>query len=326
MSRNQYSVKLAGVQLDITLADPDANRERMAERFISARQQAADLVVFPECALTGYCFESRDEAAPFAESVPGPATAFFAELCAKQGGHMVFGMIESDGSKLFNAAVLVGAEGVVASYRKVHLPYLGVDRFLDFGDRPFAVHVVNSSPAAPTADDAETVTGRQNPPAAQSSRGVGTLRIGLNICYDSGFPESSRVLALAGTDLVVLPTNWPTGAETLAEHAIATRALENAIYYAAVNRVGEERGFRFIGRSRICDPSGETLAVGSGTSEEILYAEIDVEKARKKTIVRVPGKHLIDRVADRRPEFYGPLAEPHGLPRPGRDVPADRFK
>lgn len=289
-------MNLAGVQLDITLADPARNRERMAARFISARQQGADLVVFPECALTGYCFESRDEAAPFAEPIPGPTTAFFAELCAKRGGHVVFGMIESDDSKMFNAAVLVGPEGIVASYRKVHLPYLGVDRFLDFGDRPFAVH---------------------------EAAGV---RLGLNICYDSGFPESARVLALAGADLVVLPTNWPTGAETLAEHAIVTRALENAIYYAAVNRVGEERGFRFIGRSRICDPSGKTLAVGSETSEEVLYAEIDVEKARRKTIVRVPGKHLIDRVADRRPEFYGSLSEPHGLPRPGRDVPADRFK
>jgi predicted amidohydrolase len=320
-------MKLAGVQMDVSLADPARNRERMAERFLSARQQGANLVVFPECALTGYCFESRDEAAQFAESIPGPTTAFFAELCAKHGGHVVFGMIEADGSKLFNAAVLVGAEGVVASYRKIHLPYLGVDRFLDFGNRPFAVHAVSSSPAARMADDAEQLTDRRSTnDVDESSSSRAAVRIGLNICYDSGFPESSRVLALAGADLVVLPTNWPTGAETLAEHAIATRALENAIYYAAVNRVGEERGFRFIGRSRICDPSGKTLAVGSEANEEILYAEIDVAKARQKTIVRVPGKHLIDRVADRRPEFYGSLVEPHGLPRPGRDVPADRFK
>jgi predicted amidohydrolase len=204
-------------------------------------------------------------------------------------------MIEADGDRAYNAAALVGPEGLIASYRKVHLPYLGVDRFLDFGDRPFAVH--------------ET----------------GGVRVGLNICYDSGFPESSRVMALAGADLIVLPTNWPTGAETLAENAIATRALENAIYYAAVNRVGTERGFRFIGGSRICDPTGKTLAVGSTDREEILFADIDPQKARRKTIVRVPGKHLIDRIADRRPEFYGPLAEPHYLPRPGRDVPAEQF-
>lgn len=288
-------MRVAGVQTDIALAEPDRNRERMAKRFVEARRDGADLVIFPECAVTGYCFESREEALPFAEPVPGPSVEFFTSLCREYGGRAVFGMIERAGDRAFNAAALVGPEGLVASYRKVHLPYLGVDRFLDFGDRPFAVHQ------------------------------AGELRVGLNICYDSGFPESSRVMALAGADLVVLPTNWPTGAETLAEHGIATRALENAIYYAAVNRVGEERGFRFIGRSRICDPTGKTLTVGRQDAEEILYADIDPEKARRKTIIRVPGKHLIDRLADRRPEFYGPLAEPHQLPRPGRDVPADRF-
>lgn len=289
-------MRIAGVQIDITLASPERNRARMAERFVEARRGGAELVIFPECAVTGYCFESRDEAMPFAESIPGPSVEFFARLCQEHSGQAVFGMLERDGDHAFNAAVLVGQEGLVASYRKVHLPYLGIDRFLDFGDRPFEVH--------------ET----------------GGLRVGLNICYDSGFPEASRILALAGADLIVLPTNWPTGAETLAEHGIATRALENAIYYAAVNRVGEERGFRFIGRSRICDPTGKTLALGSATAEAIIYADIDPQKARRKTIVRVPGKHLIDRLADRRPDFYGPLTELHGLPRPGRDIPADRFR
>lgn len=288
-------MRIAGVQMDITLADADLNRRRMAERFVEARREAADLVIFPECAVTGYCLDSREEALPLAEPLPGPSVEFFAHVCREHGGRALFGLIERDGDAAFNAAALVGPDGLIASYRKVHLPYLGVDRFLDFGDRPFAVHDLDG------------------------------LRLGINICYDSGFPESSRVLALAGVDLIALPTNWPTGAETLAEHAIPTRALENGIYYAVANRVGEERGFRFIGRSRICDPTGKTLAVGSLDKEEILYADIDPERSRRKTIVRVPGKHLIDRLADRRPEHYGPLAEPHGLPRPGRDVPADRF-
>ena len=288
-------MKLAGVQMDVLLGCPDENCRRMAERFVEARQNGAELVIFPECAVTGYCFDSRDEAKPFAQPLPGPAVGFFSLLCRGYGGLTLIGMIERDGERLFNAAALVGPDGLVASYRKIHLPYLGVDRFLDFGDRPFQVHE------------------------------AGGVRFGINICYDSGFPESSRVLAARGADAVLLPTNWPTGAETLAEHAIATRALENAIYYAAVNRVGEERGFRFIGGSRICDPAGETLAVGSSVREEILYAEIDPRRARNKTIVRVPGKHLIDRMADRRPEFYGPVCEPHRLPRPGRDTAAEQF-
>nr|MDQ3332436.1 carbon-nitrogen hydrolase family protein [Planctomycetota bacterium] len=165
-------MKLAGVQMDVAIGDPERNRRRMAERFVEAREQGADLVVFPECAVTGYCFESRDEVVAFAEPIPGTSTAFFSKLCAERGGAIAFGMIEAEKNRLFNAAALVGANGLIASYRKVHLPFLGVDRFLDFGDRPFAV--------------CETAG----------------VRLGLNICYDSGFPESSRVLALAGAELV----------------------------------------------------------------------------------------------------------------------------
>ena len=185
--------------------------------------------------------------------------------------------------------VLVGPKGVIGSYRKVHLPYLGIDMFTSFGDRPFDVHA------------------------------AGDVKIGMQICYDASFPEASRCQALLGADLIVLPTNWPPGAECMANWAVNTRALENAVYFAAVNRVGTERGFPFIGRSRICDPSGNTLAESTGTGEEILYAEIDPARARRKHIIRVPGKHEIDRLADRRPEMYGPLIAPHTLKRPGRD-------
>ena len=100
-----------------------------------------------------------------------------------------------------------------------------------------------------------------------------------------------------------------------------SRAVENAVYFAAINRVGTERGFSFIGRSSICGPNGNTLARAETRNEEFLYADIDPVLARTKKIVRVPGKHAIDRLADRRPELYGPLVEPNSLPKPGRDEP-----
>lgn len=289
-------MKIAGVQMDVSLGEIESNRRRIATFFIECRRNDADLTVFPECAVTGYCFAQRSEAELVAEPVPGPSVEFFANLCREHGGHLVVGMIERSAGSLYNVAVLIGPTGCVSAYRKVHLPFLGVDRFVDFGDRPFVVNELHE------------------------------VRLGLNICYDSGFPEPSRVLALAGADLIVLPTNWPTGAEVLAEHAVAMRALENSIYYAAINRIGDEAGFRFIGRSRICDPSGRTLAVASEMKEEILYADIDVQRSREKTIVRVPGEHLINRIADRRPEFYERLTALNEMPRPGRDIPASRFR
>ena len=112
-----------------------------------------------------------------------------------------------------------------------------------------------------------------------------------------------------------------TGAQCAAEYAINTRAMENTIYYMAINRVGVERGCTFIGQSRICDPLGRTLALGSFDKEEILYATIDPTIARQKHLIRVPGKNEVNRIADRRPEMYGPIQWLHTLPRPGRGAP-----
>lgn len=288
-------MKIAGVQCDIHHGLPERNWTNIEQWFLKARQGGADLVIFPECATTGYAFATRAEAAQLAEPIPGPTTSKLRSLCHGHGGQIVVGMLEAAGEQVFNTACHVASQGIVATYRKVHLPFLGVDRVVDYGDQQFSVYEHQG------------------------------LRIGLNICYDAGFPEAARVLALHGADLIILPTNWPTGAETLADHAIATRALENGVYYAAVNRVGVELGTQFVGRSRICGPRGETLAVASADGEEILFAEIDPERARRKTVVRVPGEQLIDRIKDRRPEYYGPLLDNPGLPRPGRDIPASEF-
>jgi predicted amidohydrolase len=95
--------------------------------------------------------------------------------------------------------------------------------------------------------------------------------------------------------------------------------MENAVYYAAVNRVGTERGFRFIGLSSICAPNGDVLAESTGADEQVLYAEIDAARSRRKRIVRVADKHEIDRFADRRPEMYAALVAPHGLHTPRHD-------
>jgi predicted amidohydrolase len=94
---------------------------------------------------------------------------------------------------------------------------------------------------------------------------------------------------------------------------VNARAMENNIYYAACDRVGDERGFHFIGQSKICDPRGTVLAEAAHDREAILYAEIDVANARQKRIIRRAGLHEIDRIRDRRPQMYGPIVEPQPL-------------
>ncbi len=279
--------EVAAIQMDVRLGDRERNLERVAEFAREASAGGARLLVFPECVVTGYCFESREEAAALAEPVPGPSTERVGELARELDVTIVFGLIESSGEHLFNALAMVSPAGLVAGYRKIHLPWLGLDRFVTPGDRPFAVHELPF------------------------------CRVGMNICYDGSFPESARVMALAGADVIVLPTNWPPGAEEFALHAIPARGMENVVYYVAANRVGEERGFRFIGLSRIVDVNGRTLALADGESETVLIAEIDPSRARRKKLVRVPGRHSIDRFADRRPEFYGPITRPIGDASPG---------
>ncbi|RMG41283.1 MAG: carbon-nitrogen hydrolase family protein [Planctomycetota bacterium] len=283
-------MRIAGVQMDVRIADVAGNTEAVLQWLQRAAEAGAELVVFPECVLTGYCFESAEEALAVAQDLDGEAVRAIVEACERLRCLAVFGLLERAGERYFNAALLAGPGGVLASYRKVHLPYLGADRFAAYGDRPFAVHEVSG------------------------------VRLGLNICYDSSFPEASRVLALLGADVIALPTNWPPGAECVAEHAIATRAMENGIYYAAINRVGRERGYRFIGRSVICGPDGEELARAGAGEEALLIAEVDPRRARDKLRERVPGRHIIDRFGDRRPEFYEAIVRPHGYPRSGGRV------
>jgi predicted amidohydrolase len=114
---------------------------------------------------------------------------------------------------------------------------------------------------------------------------------------------------LLGADLVVLPTNWPTGAATTVKYIIPARALENKIYYAAVNRIGEERGFQFIGQSRILNWTGDCLAESRSPQPEILCAELDPAQVRDKQIVKIPGKYELHRTAHRRPDMYGPITQ-----------------
>ncbi len=276
------AVRIAGVQMDPKLGENAANLGTMLARLREAAASGAKLVVFPECAMSGYGFASRDEAMRHAETLPGPSVDRIASECRELDVSCVYGLLERDGDRLFNACALVGPEGLIGSYRKVHLPFLGVDRFTDSGDRPFAV---------------------------QETRGI---RIGMHICYDGAFPEAGRVLSLLGADLLVLPTNWPTHSECAAEHMMPCRALENVVFAIAVNRVGEESGFRFIGRSSIVNTAGEKLAWASPDREEIFYADIDPARARQKRLIRRPGLHEIDRIKDRRPGFYGPIVEPNG--------------
>jgi predicted amidohydrolase len=274
-------VKIAGIQMEPLIMDRERNVARCLELLALASKEGARLIIFPEATLSGYVYNSLDEAIPFSGPVPGPGVEKIIDACRKLEVYAVFGVLEEGGQgKYYNTAVFAGPGGFIGKYRKLHLPYLGIDRFLNHGDLPLKVY--------------ETDIGR----------------IGLGICYDLDFPEHARALTLMGAEMIVTITNWPEGIEIVPEHMVPARARENCVYLIAVNRVGDERGVRFFGRSKIADCAGASAAEGRPYQEDILYAEIDPAAARKKHQVIVPGELEIDTIRDRRPEFYGALVQP----------------
>jgi predicted amidohydrolase len=270
-------MRVAVAQMEPKLAELERNLDACLARLEEAAAENAQLLVLPECAIPGYMFDSAEEALPFAEEIPGLTSEALERECGRLGLHVVCGLLERDGDLLRNTAVLVGPGGLIGSYRKTHLPFLGVDRFVTPGDE---FHVW------------ETPLGK----------------VGVEICYDLRFPEVTRTLALRGADIVAHPTNFPMAAKVQTEVITRARAAENRIFLLTANRVGKERTGEFCGWSQIVDPYGVRLAEADETEEKLLVADIEVEKARDKDYV-IPGEYELYLFGDRRPELYESLVE-----------------
>ncbi len=270
-------MRVAVAQMEPKLAEKERNLEACLARMQEAAAEGAELLVLPECALPGYMFDSAEEALPFAEEVPGPSSETLESECRRLGMHLVCGLLERDGDTLRNSAVLVGPDGLIGTYRKTHLPFLGVDRFVVPGDE---LNVY------------DTPLGR----------------IGVEICYDLRFPEVTRTLALKGADIIAFPTAFPMAAKMQTEVITLARAAENRVYLLMANRVGKERWGEFCGWSQIVDPFGKRLAEAGETEEALLVADVELEKARDKDYI-IPGEYELYLFGHRRPELYGALVE-----------------
>jgi len=274
------TIKVAAVQMNPQFGDLEGNRQRILDWLQQAADLGAQLIVLPECALSGYVFESLAEARTAAEPLPGPTVDALAAACAKLNVHAVVGMLEADGDDVYNSVVIVGPEGPLGAYRKTHLPVLGIDRFA----RPGAALEVLPTPVG---------------------------RLGPAICYDLRFPEVPRVLGLKGAEIIIHPTNWPRASADFPDFVTKAAARANGVFLISCNRVGQERGTAFLGRSQIIPPSGRPLVEADDHSETIITAELDLALAHQKKVVHLPGIFELDSVGDRRPELYGRLVEPN---------------
>lgn len=271
------NLQISLCQIDIELCNTHANLEKICALVEKEAAQGSQLIAFPECALTGYICNSEKEALDTALEIDSPEISTLRRLCERNAVYIVVGFAGSQSGNLYNCAATIGPGNYLNVYRKTHIPLLGFDRFVEPGEHGFVV---------------------QDLPLG---------RVGVMICYDQSFPESARVLNLKGAQLIILITNWPEG--SFAPQMVATRAFENNVFYAAVNRVGDERGFRFAGKSAVVAPNGDILQRAKPQSEQVLRQKLDLSLADLKKRVVVPGEYETDLVGHRRPEFYSQLSK-----------------
>jgi predicted amidohydrolase len=270
-------IRVSCIQLEPQIGAVAANIARASELVCEAAEAGSRLIVLPELASTGYMFESEAEARSLSEPVPdGATTRAWAALAAELGVHLVAGIAERAGEALYNAAVIVGPEGHIGTYRKAHL-WHQENVFFSKGDLGFPVF--------------DTALGK----------------IGIAICYDGWFPETFRQLALGGAEIVCIPTNWvpmpdqPVGEAAMANTLHRAAAHSNGIFIACADRVGVERGQPFEGQSLIIGPKGWPLAgPASRDRTETLSALVDLDEAGRKDL-----NAFNSLLRDRRTDIYG---------------------
>lgn len=285
--RHEAVVTIACIQMEPVVGEKNPNLEKSIGMIEEAAGSGARLVVLPELCNSGYVFESRSEAFELAEPVPdGPTVRAWGEAARRHGLHLVAGISERAGDALYNSAVVIGPHGYVGAFRKVHL-WNEENLYFEPGDAGFPVF--------------RTPIGR----------------IGTFICYDCWFPESFRLCALQGADIVCVPTNWvpipgqDERREAMANILCMAAAHSNSIFIAAADRIGTERGQEFIGQSLITSYTGWPIAgPASYGREEIIYAEANLADARRKRNWNEYNQVLRDRRSDVYAEMLGAEARP----------------
>ncbi|UCE96837.1 MAG: carbon-nitrogen hydrolase family protein [Candidatus Bathyarchaeota archaeon] len=270
-------IRIALAQFSCEIGNKKHNINKMAKFATHAckAQKKADIIIFPEMCLTGYSI--RDMIYELAEEIPGPSTEKISEIAKQESLYIVYGMPErSEKGKavLFNTAVLVGPEGYIGKYRKMHLPTHSV-----FEEKRYF------RPGYQT-------------PVFDTNLG----KLGLTICYDIFFPEITRALRLQGARFIICISASPAVRKKFFETLTIARAIENTCFLAYVNLVGIEDGLQFWGGARLISPSGSIIVQSKYDEEDLSFGELSYEDL-------TPVEAFVPTLRDLRPELYALLKE-----------------
>ena len=251
------------MSVDRNIAENIAHLEQAC---IDARIGGADLIIFPEMALTGYNI-GVDRIRQLAQPRDGLMVQSLCEMSHRNAIGVLCGFPEADAGRVFNSVALIDANGTLLSIcRKVHL----------FGDVDRAAFSA-----------ADTLC-----PLVQ----FGEWSYGLAICYDVEFPELVRAYALAGADAVLVPTANMSPYIGVATRVVPARAEENEIFVAYANRAGVEGTFEYCGLSCVTGPDGIDMARACD-SEEMIFADLSKDHLAR-------ARNSLSHLNDRRPDIY----------------------
>lgn len=266
-------VNVALAQISCKVGDKDHNIRKIERYVKQAKKKRANLIVFPELALTGYV--CRDLVYELAEPIPGPSVSRLEAIAKRENMHIVLGMLEKSSKAkavLHNTAVLISPKGFLGKYQKMYLPTHSV-----FEEKRY-------------------FRGGYQTPVFDTSIG----KLGLIICYDVFFPEITRLLRLKGAQLVICISASPSVRRGFFEVLTTARALENTMFLAYVNLVGIEDGLQFWGGSRMIAPSGKILAQARYDEEDMVVTQIDYSDMDRVEV-------FVPMLRDLRPELFDSL-------------------
>ena len=231
---------------------------------------SADIIVLPELPFSGYYFKDREELKSLSEEIERSSTVeVLVELCKKMDFYIVTGFAEKRKDKYFNSSLLIGPEGVLHTYRKLHL-FNQEKNWFDPGDIPLQVNEIKG------------------------------IKVGMMVCFDWIFPEVFRTLVLLGADIICHPSNLVL---SYCQQTMLSRCLENAVFAVTANRFGADKRphgkIVFTGKSQVVAPKGEVLINAPAKKEILNLVDIDITMARDKKMTP-----LNDIIKDRRPDFY----------------------
>jgi N-carbamoylputrescine amidase len=268
-------MRISLIQMNSRAEARDENVRRASEFVTRAASDGAQLVVLPEMFHCEYFPQYRDyKYLDYAETDAGYTTSHMRSLAVARNVWIVSTIFEMERPGLFyDTAMLISPEGVIAGkYRKVHpAALLSLEKIYFRGGSSFPVFR------------------------------VGEWTIGFSICYDNLFPESCRCLAVRGAELVIAP--YATPIDDPWENFLTTRALENGVFLAACNHVGQEGDWRMSGKSMVITPRGKIAMQASGSDEAILTLDISRDDV-------IAARRNLPLFRDRRPEVYSEISTP----------------